>query len=70
MRDYQFDAFVECVRNRRILLLSPTASGKSLIIYALIRYYLLSSAFEDRNNSLHSSDLTLIKNDLFSFSSA
>ena len=52
MRDYQFDAFVECVRNRRILLLSPTASGKSLIIYALIRYYLLSSAFEDRNNKI------------------
>lgn len=52
MRDYQFDAFVECVRNRRILLLSPTASGKSLIIYALIRYYLLSSIFEDRNNKI------------------
>ena len=42
MRDYQFDAFAECIKNRRILLLSPTASGKSLIIYALIRYYLLS----------------------------
>ncbi len=52
MRDYQFDAFVECVRNRRILLLSPTASGKSLIIYALIRYYLLSSIFEDKNNKI------------------
>ena len=30
----------------------------------------LWNTFEDRNNSLHSSDLTLIKNDLFSFSSA
>ena len=44
MRDYQFDAFAECIKNRRILLLSPTASGKSLIIYAIIRYYLLSES--------------------------
>lgn len=38
-RDYQIDAFVHAVRNRRSLLLSPTASGKSLIIYLLMRYY-------------------------------
>ena len=38
-RDYQFDAFVHAVRTHRSLLLSPTASGKSLIIYLLIRYY-------------------------------
>ena len=52
MRDYQFDAFYECVKNRRLLLLSPTASGKSLIIYALIRYYLLSSVFQDREKKI------------------
>ncbi len=38
-RDYQLDAFVYAVRNRRALLLSPTASGKSFIIYLLARYY-------------------------------
>jgi superfamily II DNA or RNA helicase len=38
-RDYQLDAFVYAVRNRRALLLSPTASGKSFIIYLLVRYY-------------------------------
>ena len=38
-RDYQLEAFVYAVRNRRALLLSPTASGKSFIIYLLTRYY-------------------------------
>jgi len=37
-RDYQLDAFVHAIRNRRSLLLSPTASGKSLIIYLITRY--------------------------------
>ena len=39
-RDYQIDAFVHAVRNKRALLLSPTASGKSLIIFLLIMYLL------------------------------
>jgi len=38
-RDYQIQAFAHCVRNNRALLLSPTASGKSLIIYLLTRWY-------------------------------
>jgi superfamily II DNA or RNA helicase len=38
-RDYQIKAFVHAVRNRRSLLLSPTASGKSFIIYLITRYY-------------------------------
>ena len=42
-RDYQIEAFVHAIRTRRALLLSPTASGKSLIIYLLIRYLLQSS---------------------------
>ena len=37
-RDYQRDAFVHAIRTRRSLLLSPTASGKSLIIYLLARF--------------------------------
>jgi superfamily II DNA or RNA helicase len=39
VRDYQLDAFVHAVRERRALMLSPTASGKSFIIYILMRYY-------------------------------
>ena len=38
-RDYQIDAFNETIQYGRQLLLSPTASGKSLIIYLLARYY-------------------------------
>jgi superfamily II DNA or RNA helicase len=38
-RGYQLEAFVHSVRERRALLLSPTASGKSFIIYLLARYY-------------------------------
>ena len=39
VRDYQIDAVHHAVSRHRALLLSPTASGKSLIIYALVRYY-------------------------------
>ena len=38
VRDYQLKSFIHAVRNKRILLLSPTASGKSLIIYLIIRH--------------------------------
>lgn len=39
IRDYQIDAIRNCLNNNRQLLLSPTASGKSLIIYSLMRHY-------------------------------
>ena len=39
-RDYQLDAFIHAAQNHRCLLLSPTGSGKSLIIYMLLRYFL------------------------------
>jgi len=39
VRDYQLKTFVRCVREKRALVLSPTASGKSLIIYLLTQYY-------------------------------
>lgn len=39
VRDYQSDAFCHAIQKNRCLLVSPTASGKSLIIYALVRYY-------------------------------
>ncbi len=38
-REYQKDAFLHSINNERALLLSPTASGKSLIIYLLLRHY-------------------------------
>lgn len=38
-RDYQLKAFTAGVREGRALFLSPTASGKSFIIYLLLRYY-------------------------------
>lgn len=38
-RDYQQSAIQHAIRSHRSLLLSPTGSGKSLIIYALTRYY-------------------------------
>jgi len=37
-RDYQLQSFVHAIRNKRLLLLSPTASGKSLILYLIIRW--------------------------------
>ena len=39
-RDYQIDAIHNILESNRGLILSPTGSGKSFIIYALIRYYL------------------------------
>jgi len=38
--DYQLDAIKHAIKNQRSLLLSPTGSGKSLIIYCLVRYCL------------------------------
>jgi superfamily II DNA or RNA helicase len=37
VREHQINAFVHAMQNRRTLLLSPTASGKSLIIYLIFR---------------------------------
>jgi len=41
VRDYQKEAFIYAVRKNRTLLLSPTASGKSLIVYLLVRFNIL-----------------------------
>ena len=48
-RDYQIDAIYHSLKYNRTLLLSPTASGKSFIIYALIRYY--SHLIKDQENN-------------------
>ena len=39
-RDYQIEAICEGLHRKRSILLSPTGSGKSLIIYVLMRYLL------------------------------
>lgn len=39
VRDYQLAAFMHGVRKKRALLISPTASGKSLIIYLLSTFF-------------------------------
>jgi superfamily II DNA or RNA helicase len=38
-RDYQIDGVCDALKHNRRLLISPTASGKSLMIYSLVRYY-------------------------------
>ena len=43
VRDYQFDAILHAIRNDRCPLLSPTASGKSLIIYILSVWYAMKT---------------------------
>ena len=50
-RDYQVSAVEYAIRKHRALLLSPTASGKSLIIYILVRYYDMLLA-EEQNDKI------------------
>jgi superfamily II DNA or RNA helicase len=38
-RDYQIKGIAHCLRRRRAVLVSPTASGKSFTIYSIIRWY-------------------------------
>ena len=52
IRDYQLDAVQHSIRNGRSILVSPTASGKSFIIYILIRYYLESQQILDNSHIL------------------
>ena len=39
VRDYQYKGIYEALRHKRKLLLSPTGSGKSLMIYTLCRFW-------------------------------
>lgn len=40
VRDYQIDAVWEAVRQKKVVLISPVSSGKSAIIYCIIRWIL------------------------------
>jgi len=42
-RKAQIDSIYHCIKENRSLILSPTASGKSLIIYSILRWYGLKS---------------------------
>jgi superfamily II DNA or RNA helicase len=39
-REYQLDAVFKAIKNKRLTLVSPTSSGKSLLIYCIIRWIL------------------------------
>jgi len=47
VRDYQYTAIYEALRKRRKLIVSPTGSGKSLMIYSIVRFL-----FETKNKVL------------------
>jgi len=51
IRDYQFDAVCTGIQRKNAILLSPTGSGKSLIIYVLMRW-LLSALDKSRKDIL------------------
>ena len=38
-RDYQIEGVYDALRHNRRLVISPTASGKSLMIYSIVRYF-------------------------------
>ena len=46
-RDYQIEGVYDALKHNRKLLISPTASGKSLMIYSIVRYYV-----EKKQNTL------------------
>ena len=46
-REYQIEGVYDALRHNRKLLISPTASGKSLMIYSIVRYYV-----EKKQNTL------------------
>ena len=41
-RDYQYDALTHGIKYKRAILISPTGSGKSFIIYMLMQWYLMN----------------------------
>ena len=51
VRDYQLEAFKHGIKRNRCLLLSPTASGKSLIVYMLVRFFSIKIK-ETKNNKI------------------
>jgi len=63
MREYQIDAVHKCVMAGKRLLLSPTSSGKSLIIHLIQEFYNKKTLIIVPNNGL----VDQFKNDLVSY---
>jgi superfamily II DNA or RNA helicase len=40
VRDYQYDAVINMLKTKRNIIISPTSSGKSMMIYSKMRYHL------------------------------
>lgn len=58
--DYQIDALKLAIKNKRILFESPTGSGKSLIIYLIVRYLLWLHKGEDFKFLIMVPSITLV----------
>lgn len=54
IREYQLESFIKMIRSNRLLLLSPTSSGKSFMIYLLHRWYNLKTLIvTDSTSAVH-----------------
>lgn len=47
LREYQYDAIVTAIERKNAILLSPTGSGKSFIMYIIMQYFL---AYKNNDN--------------------
>ena len=52
VREHQIEGYIHAMRKRRALLLSPTASVKSLIVYLLVRFNILRLKDKPNNKIL------------------
>lgn len=50
--DYQIETAYHALTNKRRMIISPTASGKSLIIYLIIRWFLKNRTEKDSHNKV------------------
>lgn len=50
VRDYQLEAILHAINSYRSVLISPTGSGKSLIIYVLIRWLMATYSSENKEH--------------------
>lgn len=67
-RDYQIDAFLKAIQRKRMIVLSATGSGKSLILYMIIRY--LQAHFPEKPGIVIVPTTSLVKqmkNDFISY---
>lgn len=63
IRDYQLEAVVKCLRSRRRVFVSPTSSGKSLMMYFITTWYNLKTLIIVPSTSL----VVQLKNDFISY---